>query len=114
MKCTVLIVCVLFCMAVVPNNVDGLKCYICDDLLGKPCKSVNDGMIEECAVAKTCLKTVARGPEMEYIHRACGPIISLVDNDCKNQKIGEYDGTYCECSNDLCNGSNDIFKKPSE
>ncbi|KAG5683185.1 hypothetical protein PVAND_012481 [Polypedilum vanderplanki] len=112
MKYFVLIFTVLFCMTIIPNNVNAIQCYDCDDLTGGNCKNVNDNMKKDCsAISTTCIKTIARGPEIDYIHRGCGPIKSVLDNDYREQKVGNYEGRYCECSKDLCNGSNNIYTK---
>ncbi|KAG5683189.1 hypothetical protein PVAND_012485 [Polypedilum vanderplanki] len=106
MKYSILIFCVLICMSIIPNKVKGIQCYDCDDLTGENCKNVNDNMIKNCSsLISTCIKTIAKDSDMEYIHRGCGPVIKIIDNDCRDQKVGNYDGTYCECDTDLCNGN---------
>ncbi|KAG5683186.1 hypothetical protein PVAND_012482 [Polypedilum vanderplanki] len=112
MKYSVLILSAFVCITIVPHKVNAIRCYECDDILGKDCKSVNDNMINDCpSVSTTCIKTLSKGPDLEYIHRSCGTIVKILDNNCRNEKIGEYEGTYCECDKDLCNGSNNIYTK---
>ncbi|KAG5683187.1 hypothetical protein PVAND_012483 [Polypedilum vanderplanki] len=112
MKNSVLILSVLFCITIIPNNVNSIRCYDCDNLTGGNCNDLKDDMIKDCSgLVTTCIKTFATGPEVDYMHRSCGPLIKIVDNDCIGQEVAGHNGTYCECDTDLCNGSNNIYTK---
>ncbi|KAG5683190.1 hypothetical protein PVAND_012486 [Polypedilum vanderplanki] len=113
MRNLVVIFSVCFCMAIIPNKINGIKCYVCTNPSVEDCSKVNDNMIQTCQnISSTCIKlSVKFSNSTKLTTRTCGSFNPTINNTCNYQQQDGNEATYCECDTDLCNESDKMFMK---
>ncbi|KAI6171128.1 Protein of unknown function DUF229 domain containing protein [Aphelenchoides bicaudatus] len=83
------------------SSTQAIKCYRCSD--EKSCQNPEQ---VECSADLGCEKLTSNTPAT--YSKGCFKAIgaALVDkNQCKQAKIGDVEGNYCRCNDNLCNGA---------